>query len=269
MQFEAVRISGPAGELTGWTHWGSDADAVPILFLHPINMQGRIWFQLAEALGSRRTMVMPDLRAHGTSDSDGEFGLDEWLSDIVAFVDEFLPGRRMHVVGGSLGGSLAVCFAALRPESVVSITAIGSSLNFVGTDAQAVLDEFDKYGIPGTFERVFPKMTFGPDVAPEVIELGLSLANPNPVEIVKRVWSATVFSDSTDRAGDVRCPSLILTGQYDLTCTPERALHMAEALNTEVVLLPGIGHMPMLENPDRIAVLIETHLGYAEQNETP
>lgn len=265
MTFDAVRIAGPAGTLAGWTRPGDDPDALPVLFLHPINMQGRIWFDLAEHWGPERSLYMPDLRAHGGSDADGEFGLDEWLADIESFIEQIGPEGPMHVVGGSLGGSLAVCLAARLPDRVVSVAGIGSSLNFEGADAQAVLDVFDEYGVPGTFEKVFPEITFGPYVDPAVIERGIRLANPNPVEIVKRVWAATVFSDSTDRAAAVQCPSLVLTGQFDGTCTPELGMQMARALRTELTLMPDIGHMPMLETPARVALLVEDHLRRAER----
>lgn len=256
MTIEPITVAGPAGTLTGWIRPGTDLDAIPVLFIHPINMQGRIWFDLAEQLSTDRTLLMPDLRAHGRSDSEGEFGLDEWLADIEAVLDRFEIDGPLHVVGGSLGGSLAVCLAASRPGQVRSISAIGSSLNFEGADAKAVLDLFDEYGIPGTFEKVFPEITFGPDVERAVIDHGIALANPNPVEIVKRVWAATVTSDSTPRASQVHCEALVLTGEFDGTCTPELGMHMARHLNTELTLIPNIGHMPMLECPVRVSKLI-------------
>jgi len=260
-----IRFQGPAGSLTGWIREGTDPQSVPVLFVHPINMQGKIWFDLAQHLGPERTLYMPDLRAHGGSAAEGEFGLDAWLADLEAFLDEVGEQRPIHVVGGSLGGSLAVCLAAKRPEQVRSIAGIGSSLNFEGADAKAVLDLFDEFGIPGTFEKVFPEITFGPYVDPGVIQLGIRLANPNTVEVVKRVWAATVSSDSTPRAEAVGCPALVLTGQFDGTCTPELGIQMARALRTEMVLMPDIGHMPMLEAPERVARLVERHLSAAEE----
>ncbi len=268
MEFSPIAVEGPAGTLTGWVRPGADPASAPVLFVHPINMQGRIWFDVAERLGPERTLYLPDMRAHGGSDSAGAFGLDEWLSDLEAVLDAFDVDVPLHVVGGSLGGSLAVCLAAARPEQVLSIAGIGSSLNFAGADAKDVLDVFDEYGVPGTFEKVFPEITFGPRVDPAVIRLGIALANPNPVEIVKRVWEATVYSDSAPRADRVRCEALVLTGEFDGTCTPELGMHMARSLRTELTLLPDIGHMPMLECPDRVATLLARHFAAAEPTAT-
>ena len=172
----------------------------------------------------------------------------------------------MHAVGGSLGGPLACCLAAARPELVLSVTAIGSSLNFEGVDVEAVLDMFDRFGVRGTFERVFPEITFGPDCPPEVIERGIALANPNDVDTVKRVWLATITSDATPQARAVQCPSLVLTGEFDATCTPAMGLELARALRTEQTLMPDIGHMPMLECPERVAALLADHF---DRNDAP
>jgi 3-oxoadipate enol-lactonase len=264
MPFTPVRIAGPAGQLAGWMAEARIGASSPVLFLHPINMRGKIWADVVAHLPADRSYYLPDLRAHGDSDSAGEFGLDEWLSDIETFIDGVMPAGPFHVVGGSLGGSLAVCLAERYPDRVISITGIGSSLNFVGTDLQGVLDMFDELGVQGAFERVFPELTFGPYAAIETIETGIALANPNDVETVKRVWYATVTSDSTDRASRVTSPALVITGEFDLTCTPALGLEMARVLGTEQVVMPDIGHMPMLEAPERISKLLKRHFAQSE-----
>ena len=264
MKLESVRIAGPAGTLAGWVRWGTSPDLPPILFVHPINMRGMIWADVIAELPTDRTVLAPDLRAHGESDTAGEFGLDAWLSDLETFVDALGVTGPFHVVGGSLGGSLAVCLADARPQQVLSVTGIGSSLHFAGADLQGVLDLFAELGVPGTFRKVFPEITFGPYVDPAVIERGIALANPNDVQTVQRVWHATVTSDSTERAARIDVPALVISGEYDATCTPALGLHMARTLRTEQVVLPDIGHMPMLECPARVATLLTRHLSHVE-----
>lgn len=227
-------------------------------------MRGQIWTEVVEYLGSRHFCVLPDLRGHGGSDVQGEFGLAEWLSDCVAMLDEQNIFEPVHVVGGSLGGSLACCFAEKFPGRALSVTAIGSSLNFDGVDVHGVIPMIDELGVQGTFRKVFPTMTFGPKCSSEVIERGISLANSNSAEIVKRIWSATIKSDSTFIAARVKCPSLVISGEFDATCTPALGLQMARVLRTEQVLLPDIGHMPMLECPEWTSRLMSQHFMRSE-----
>ena len=97
-----------------------------------------------------------------------------------------------------------------------------------------------------------------------MVTAGLELANPNDVETVKRVWLATVSSDSSDRAARISVPSLVVTGECDSTCTPALGLEMARTSRTHQVILPDIGHLPMLEFPERVAPLLSAHFARSE-----
>jgi len=265
LTLRALEVAGPAGRLAGWASEGDAGAGSPVLFIHPINTRGLIWHDVVDRLSPQRRCLMPDLRAHGESATDGEFGLDEWLADCVAVLDAEGVIEPVHVVGGSLGGSLACCFAAAHPERTVSITSIGGSLNFHGVDVEGVIPMFEELGVPGTFRAVFPTLTFGPYASAELIERGIALANPNDVPTVSRVWRATISSDSTQRARTVTCPSLVITGEYDATCTPALGLEMARVLHTEQVLLPDVGHLPMLEDPAWTARLVSEHIARIER----
>lgn len=264
MELQRFTLDGPAGQLVGWTTGRVATDRDPILFVHPINMRGLIWADVVAQLSAKRTCVLPDMRAHGESDPAGEFGLDEWLDDLLAVVaDQGL--ERFHVVGGSLGGPLACCLAAALPERVVSLIAIGASIRIDGVDVEEVLQTFDELGVAGTFRKVFPEITFGPATPAPVIERGLELANPNTTETVKRVWLAAIRSDVSEQAASVTCPAMVINGEFDATCTPPAGLELARALGAEQTIIPDIGHMPMLECPGRTAALIESHLFRSER----
>ena len=272
MTLTPVRVAGPAGTLAGWTAGPSEPTAAPLVLIHPINTRGLIWADIVRFLSRTRTCLLPDLRAHGESEAVGELGLDPWTDDVEAFLDALGVRGPFHVAGGSLGGSLAVCLAARRPEQVLSVTGMGSSLNFPLADGdvtRATYALFDELGVAGAFRSVMSDSTFGPGVAPELIERAVALANPNDVETVKRVWYATITSDSADRVTGFDVPSLVITGELDTTCTPALGLEMARALGTEQVVMPGVGHLPMLERPERVATLLARHLVGAETAASP
>jgi pimeloyl-ACP methyl ester carboxylesterase len=259
---EPFDIPGPAGRLRGWTAGARDADRLPVLFVHPINLQGASWEGVAAALDPPRFALMPDMRAHGGSDAAGPFGLEEWGSDLLAVLDHFeVP--RAHVVGGSLGGPLAIWLAATHPERVASITAIGSALAIEGDDVEAVLDVLREKGVQGMFREVIPVISVAPGTDTAVIERILELANPNDVETVGAVWGATIAADSAPLAPRVTVPALVISGEHDKTCTPDQGREMATALETELVMMPGVGHLPMVEAPAALAALVSPHLDSA------
>lgn len=255
-------LPGPAGSLSGWTSGTSEDADTPILFIHPINLRGRCWEQVVAELG-RRFCLLPDLRGHGCSAPAGPYGVEEWANDCVTVLDHF-EVRRAHVVGGSLGGPLAVYLAAQIPERVASIIAFGSALAIRGDDVSAVLDVLREKGVRGMFREVIPRISVAPGTAPEVTERILDMTNPNDVDTVAAIWGATITSDVTALAGSVRCPALVATGEFDVTCTPEQGKEMAQRLGTDLVVMPGVGHLPMFEAPGDTARLVSDHVSRAE-----
>ncbi|WP_116999494.1 alpha/beta fold hydrolase [Desertimonas flava] len=258
-------VDGPVGRLRVWRRPGTQPDVPPVFFIHPINMQGLIWTDVVDRL-PERDCVMLDMRSHGASDSVGPYGLEEWTDDCQAVFDAILPDAVAHVVGGSLGGPLSASLAARNPGRVRSIGLVGASLWFEGADVEEVLRVFDEHGVRGTFEQVFPNLTFAPGTPQSVIDRGLDLSNPNDVATVKQVWLATITSDARELAARVECPSIVITGEHDATCTPALGLEAARILGSVQTLLPGIGHLPMLESPELLADVLRAFLASVDSS---
>lgn len=254
-------LDGPAGRLSWLDAPGADADATPVLLVHPINLQAACWERVAAGLAPRRC-VAPDLRGHGSSAADGPFGLVEWAADCVAVLDA-AGVERAHVVGGSLGGTIAVRLAATLPERVASVTAIGSTLAVEGADLDAVVAILREKGVPGMFREVVPQISVAPGTSPELIEELLALANPNGPDTVIAIWQAVLATDARALAADVCCPVLVVSGELDRTCPPGQARELAERTGGRLELIPGVGHLPMLESPDALLALLRPHLDAA------
>ena len=60
--------------------------------------------------------------------------------------------------------------------------------------------------------------------------------------------------DARERVGRIdtrRCPVIMLTGEYDFSCTPEMSrLTAARIPGAEFQMMRGLGHFPMTENPE-------------------
>ena len=104
--------------------WG--APGAPVVILqHGMRDHAHSWTWLAEALEDRFHVVAPDLRGHGDSDwsSDGNYSLASFIIDLAAIAD--LGGfREFSLVGHSLGGQIALRYAAAFPERVRALAAI-------------------------------------------------------------------------------------------------------------------------------------------------
>lgn len=255
-------LAGPAGPLHVATTDGP-ADSLPVLFLHGINMSHDVWLPLLEVLPADRQHVAVDLRGHGASGREGAFGAADYAADALAVLDD-LGIERAHVVGTSFGGSVACVLAAQAPTRVASITAIGSALKVEGLDVDAAVGAMHAVGLRAFFESFMPQASFAPGADPAIVAHAVDIAVTNRDEdLVVAVSRAAFAADVTQSAQSVSCPALVMVGEYDGTCPPALAEAMAGALRTNVVVLPGTGHVATYENPRAVAEALVPHLAGA------
>ncbi|MGY4281121.1 pimeloyl-ACP methyl ester carboxylesterase [Bradyrhizobium sp. LM2.7] len=121
-----LTIKRPVGTIAVSYHGESDASRPPILFVHPINLQGAAWAEIVPAFANRFTIV-PDMRGFGDSPPAEQYDLARWAQDCIDAVDR-AGVDRFHAIGGSLGGAISLYLAAAEPKRVISVVAVGSQL---------------------------------------------------------------------------------------------------------------------------------------------
>jgi pimeloyl-ACP methyl ester carboxylesterase len=107
-----------------YVDWGNES-APPLLLIHGGRDHCRNWDWVAEKLRARYHIVAPDLRGHGDSDHAAGGGYNEinYVYDIAQLVLQ----KRMApvtIIAHSLGGSIALLYAGLFPETVKKVVAI-------------------------------------------------------------------------------------------------------------------------------------------------
>lgn len=116
--------------------WGDPASPAMVL-LHGLRGYSGTWRNLAAALSDRWRMIAFDARGRGESDWDADrnYYTDAYLDDLDMVV-ETLGLDRFVLVGHSMGGTTAYCYAATHPQRlsalVVEDITAGSSVSGVG-----------------------------------------------------------------------------------------------------------------------------------------
>jgi pimeloyl-ACP methyl ester carboxylesterase len=238
------------------------SEKLPLLFIHPINLRGAAWDAVVSAFDDR-FLIVPDMRGFGDSPPVAEYSVDLWAKDCIDAVDA-AGIKQFHAIGGSLGGPIATYIASVLPDRVVSVMAVGSQMFSVNRDNASVLATLENHSVPEMFSIVIPKYSLGPHASAEVVAKTLAICNPNGPDDVRKVWRAAGATDVRSNAATVTCPATVVTGEFDLTCLPEAGAEMAKALNAPHIIMTGIGHLPMLEEPEALIPLIEQHLARAE-----
>lgn len=75
---------------------------------------------LAGIEGDTRFVVAPDWRGFGLTAAPGadSFWFPDYLADLDALLDAWLPGQAVDLVGHSMGGNVAMIYAGVRPQRI-------------------------------------------------------------------------------------------------------------------------------------------------------
>jgi pimeloyl-ACP methyl ester carboxylesterase len=219
----------------------------PIVLIHGSKFSGEIeWGMIAPRLAQEFKVYVPDCRGHGKSNNpDGGYSFKQMAEDVAAFV-KAMGVERMHIIGHSNGGNVALVTVVEHPD--ISQTAIPQAANAYVTDylrerEPVVLDP--DYYLAHNPEDVAIMIAahaerYGKDYWRDLLTMTMQeiIHEPNytPADLAR-----------VDR------PVLSIMGANDKVNAQDRhAQFIAENIASAEVWIPdGIGHDVHLEIPDQ------------------
>ena len=141
-----------------------------ILFHHGLGASSSTWAAWLPVLADRYRLVRFDMRGHGKSaapagaaagtGSGDALSLDLLADDVFAVADA-AGARQFHLVGESIGGTIALLAASRRAERVQTLTVSNGA--HLGGSIQNIndwRDIMDARGMPGWSQHMLPKRFF-------------------------------------------------------------------------------------------------------------
>uniref|UniRef100_A0AAU2AEV8 Alpha/beta fold hydrolase n=1 Tax=Streptomyces sp. NBC_00093 TaxID=2975649 RepID=A0AAU2AEV8_9ACTN len=241
-------------------------DAPPLLLIHGSGASGASWGPVVPALAARHHVVRTDLPGCGQSPRATSYDVPAQAGRVAALLDE-LGLRAVTVAGHSSGGYVATALAEQRPDLVGSLAMIST-----GPHLDALLPQ------PAVL-RVMLAPPLGPLLwwrrSDAMIRkgIGATLAGPAPIPpgMVADVRNTTyrafrkVLRENTaylaeqsvpERLAALGLPVLVVFGAADPRWDPASARQYDVVPDVRVEMLPGVGHMPMLEAPEPVGRLL-------------
>lgn len=201
--------------------------------------------------------LAPDLPGHGRSDGPAL----ETIPDMARWVGRLMDAagiKTAGLVGHSMGGGIAVEATADMPDRVSRIALLGTSLSMPVNDAllTAARDAPEQARQMITAWAHGPRAKVGGNPAPGLWMSGgtMALLGRNRLGTLYAAFNAcNAWKTGPDAAARVRCPALVLIGAADSMTPPKIGRALADKIaGSRTIMIPGSGHMMMVEAPDAV-----------------
>jgi len=249
----------------------------PIISNHGLSEDCNYWSEtgVTARLAQRYRVISMDMRAHGRTVVEGEpngYDADTMAADFDALADH-LRLDKFHLLSHATGGMVAVRYAMTRSERLLSLllTDTGSATRPKMYDKQGQEQEeairaiteapipaepppveeliANVHANPGVF--LF-KMAEHPDSASMWPIYDGFLRRQNRIAIIE--FMRSFYTDPDPRVEGLRqikCPTLILLGEFDYVFLEPSELMAKEIPNNKHIIIEGVGHMTAIEAPER------------------
>ncbi len=258
----------------------------PIVFLHGLGDVGYSLVPLAESAAPCFRRVIVDLPGSGespTASGAEAITLGHVLGSIASIIETEAPGGRAILVGHSLGGTLALRLAARYPERIAGLVVISAPNDrFSLGEKQRFLLEHWRSVMPG-IRLLGPYTTMGaayrsmlpPGDAGDAVSLSLVARQWEDSARAAAFEGYTRFilhSDEMDKMiperTKVQAHTLFVYGSDDSWEAPPLS-DFGSAKTREFNELDGVGHLPHVEAPRRLAAVLSRFLTRFEPTGPP
>lgn len=232
------------------------------------------WYPQVDGLRHRYRLITFDNRGLGRSErAPGPYTMSQMARDALAVLDA--EGvERAHVMGISMGGMVAQHFALDFPERLQKLVLVcthaggpgsvqpsqevlGALMANAGAAAAPLAERIDRLGW-----ILFPRAYLAEARDELIADLSARAPEPAPAETFMAQLMAIVSHHTEPRLGQIRHPTLVLTGDEDVLVPPRNSEILARGIpGAKLVTLPGAGHGLNVQQPEAFNLEVAAFLG--------
>lgn len=243
----------------------------PLVLLHGFNGDGYHFTRVSRRLGVHFRVIVPDLPGFGqtTFDRALEYDVDSQARRVLELLDE-LSIERFYLGGSSLGGYVACALARLAPKRVRALwlmnpgglqnAPLSPLFEVVYQGGRNALVVHDRKDLQELMDYCFVR----PPWLPGPLARELADRAGRHADLAQRIFDDIRFRSTPleELAKGLDIPALVIWGQADQVLHPDGLKLLAERMpRAQTLLLPAVGHLPMIEKPRQTA---EAWISFAE-----
>ena len=233
----------------------------PLILLHGSGANKDNFTPVARFLTPHYRVIAPDHIGFGESShpQDADYAAPAQAARLHAFT-RALGIERFHLGGSSMGGQISLTYASLYPEDVASLWLLDS-----GGVWSAPKSERAKIVAAGgrnplmarnedEYAQILPFVMSKPPRVPRFLLNVLAQERIRNFDLEQRIYSEDVGYQMEPHIAGLPTPTLIVWGKEDRSHNVAAAGILHKLLpNSQVIIIPDAGHLPMIEQPGRCA----------------
>ncbi|OZG74784.1 alpha/beta hydrolase [Hahella sp. CCB-MM4] len=258
------------GRETAYYESNAAPQAETIVLLHGFAANKENWLRFSRYLTPQYHILAPDLPGHG--DSTKDMNLSYHIEDQVRYLDELMTTlgvSQFHLVGNSMGGAISSLYAARHPDKITTLSLFDpAGIYDHESEFAKLLKEGENPLIVENEEDFEQLMNFAMEEPPFVpwpittVIAERSIANKAINEkIFGELLEDFAQLDFKQQIRTISAPTFILWGEQDRVIAWQNAEQFTSLIpNSRKLILPHVGHAPMIEEPEKSAEILKTFI---------
>lgn len=229
----------------------------PLLLIHGFGGNKDNFTRIADKLEGYH-LIIPDLLGFGNSSKP--MAVDYRADAQATRLHELMQAKGLssgvHVGGNSMGGAISVAYAAKYPTEVKSLWLIDSA-GFWSAGLPKSLEDATLENNPllinnkEDFYKMYDFVMYKPPYIPKSVKAVFAQERLNNKQLDAKILEQIVTDNVEERAGiiaEYKIPTLVVWGEQDQVIKPGTVELIKEIIpQSEIILMPNIGHVPMIE----------------------
>jgi pimeloyl-ACP methyl ester carboxylesterase len=236
---------------------GLTSPTTGVVFIHGVGGSALAWPPQVDSFGAAGYAPLAlNLPGYGGRPAIERIDFEQFSDDVEAQIADAGLVRPV-LVGHSLGGMIAQTMLRRKPDGYQAIVLVGTSPSFGKPDGdfqkKFVADRLAPLQSGKTMPELAAGMIneiIGPNANPDGKQTAIASMAAAPAATYKACVEAIVAFEERANLGQITVPTMCLVGEFDKNAPPPMMERMAAKIpGATFVVLPGLGHLPNLENP--------------------
>lgn len=237
-----------------------------LIFLHFWGGSSATWKSVTDILKDKYRCISYDHRGWGESEKPGYgYSIESLAKDTLELIRQ-MKVKNYILVGHSMGGKIAQYIAAQQPEGLQRLILVAPS-----PSTPTIMPKEMQEGMRNAYTSIEAinatiDHVFNAGDLDNAVRMELTEGIQKHTEASRLGWTdIALLEDVSAGVNDIKTPTLIIAGEKDIIDSPERLQREVQAMipNSQMTVIPNTGHLIMLQEPQKLAKLIDDFIAGA------